>query len=229
MTILDLVFPKRCVSCRKIGDFLCANCFARLSFDVADLCLYCKKPAVLGMTHPTCRRNRRIDGCFSIVSYNRVAKRLIYSFKYKPYVSKLAEFLGQLFYEGALQKEGFMRVLKSPAIFVPIPLYSSRERERGYNHAEILANELSKRLGLPNSDVLIRNKNTKTQFKLDKEERKGNVKGAFSLRPNIPISQYPNIFLVDDILTTGATIVEAGELLKKGGAKAVFGLTFARD
>ncbi len=187
----------------------------------------------MGFTHPGCVKKGRIDGCFSIVTYNKIAKKLIYSFKYKPYVSKLAEFLGELFYEGAVQKEGLMNILKKPSVFVPIPLHNSKERQRGYNHAEILANELAKKLGIEVCNLLERTRNTKSQFGLSKEERRENIKDAFEINSKLITHNLElkdtNIFLVDDILTTGSTLVEAGEILKKTGAKAVFGLTFARD
>lgn len=228
MNLLDLVFPKRCVQCRKVGEYLCSNCFAYLSFDTKSSCLVCQRPVPDGLTHESCLTRFAIDGCFSAIPYNKTAKKLIYNFKYKPYLSSLNKFLGDLLYEAISQNESFSRVLKSSKdwVFVPIPLHSSRFKTRGYNHAEILAKELGKRLGISSSDSLKRVRKTKSQFGLKLEERRKNIKGAFETSSKLPNK---NIFLVDDIVTTGSTLLEAANVLKRSGAKKVYALTLARD
>ena len=155
---------------------------------------------------------------------------MIIKFKYDPYLTGIKKVLSDLFYEGIIQKEEFHKVLDmEKAILVPIPLYHARERKRGYNHAHILAQELSGKLNLPMAKVLKRVKNTKTQANLGKEERKKNLKDAFDTDPKF-VSQIKGkqMFLVDDIFTTGSTLLEAGKVLKKQGALSVWGLTLAR-
>lgn len=233
MSILDFLFPKKCVSCKKAGEYICTDCFTYLSFNDSSICLVCNKPAINGLTHPGCQTRYSIDGSFSSIIYNPIAKKLIYNFKYKPYLSDLRSLLSELFYEGIIQNETLARTIQQlnhkTIVLVPIPLHSSKLKKRGYNQAEILAKGLSERLGIPCSDVLIRNKNTKTQFKLDRKERAENMHGAFAVRSNISISKYPNILLVDDILTSGSTLLECSNVLKRAGAKKVFGLTLARE
>ena len=227
MQILDLLFPKRCVQCKKVGDYLCSNCFSYLSFDTKSICLVCQRPVPDGLTHRACLKKYTINGCFSAIPYNKTAKKLIYNFKYKPYLSSLNEFLGDLLYECLAQNESFNRVLKSSKdwIFVPIPLHPSRFRKRGYNHAEILAKELGKKFNLKTVDLLKRIKDTKSQYGLKLLQRKKNIKEAFisSDAKNL------NIFLVDDIVTTGSTLLEASKVLKREGAEKVYGITLARD
>lgn len=157
-------------------------------------------------------------------------RKLIYQFKYKPFVSSLSLAISELFYENLIQKEVFMTILnKSTPLFTSIPLYPSKERTRGYNHAAILAQRLSKQFAIPQKSLLKRVKNTTSQFKLKRDERLENMKGAFEL--TTPIEHYSNltIFLVDDIVTTGSTFLEAAKTLKKQGIKEVYGLAFARD
>ena len=165
MDLFGLLFPKRCVCCRKHGSYICEKCFAYLSFDTKPLCLFCDKPSFNSLTHPACRKKLTIDGCFSAVSYNKTAKKLIYSFKYKPYLRDLENLLLELFYESIIQKELFMNLIKDGNwVIAPIPLSDSKLRKRGYNQAEILAFGLSKMLNIPRKNLLKRVKNTKASL-----------------------------------------------------------------
>ena len=232
MGFLDFVFPKYCVNCKRIGAYICANCFAFLSFDVEMICLVCNRGSFDGLTHPVCRRKYTIDGAFSAINYKGVVKKLIYNFKYKPYLSDLNKTLTELFYESIIQNEIFQKALNSsPAdgpILVPIPLHPKRLKKRGYNHAKLLSIGLSKKLNLKLLEVLDRTKETKSQFGLKLKDRKENLKDAFILNTKYKIPN-TNVFLVDDILTTGSTLLEAALILKKKGAGKVWGLTLARD
>ncbi|MEX2007321.1 MAG: ComF family protein [Candidatus Levyibacteriota bacterium] len=239
MGALDFLFPKRCANCKKIGEYICTNCFAYLSFNENSICLVCNKSAINGLTHPGCRSRYSIDGSFSSIKYNPIAKKLIYSFKYKPYLSDLHSLLSELFYEGLIQNEVFAKYLQG-AILVPIPLHSSKLRKRGYNQAEILAKGLSLRLGVQPLNLLARVKNTKIQYNLNREKRIVNMKSAFALKSNVkghlPAGKAgmskvrgSTILLVDDILTSGSTLLEAANVLKRAGVKRVFGITLARE
>lgn len=229
MGFLDFLFPKYCVNCRGIGDYICSNCFSFISFDVEMICLVCNRGSIDGLTHPRCQTKYAIDGAFCGVSYKGIVKKLIYNFKYKPYLADLKKSLVELFYESIIQQEIFQNALGFSPILVPIPLSKKRLRQRGYNHSALLAEGLSKSLNLNLVEALQRTKETKSQFGLNLKDRKKNLKDAFTILPNIPITQHPNIFLVDDILTTGSTLLEAAKILKKNGVKKVWGLTLARD
>ncbi len=227
---LDFIFPKKCVSCKKLGSYLCENCFSYLSFDAKSLCLACNKPSYNSLTHPICRKKYTIDGCFSALPYNKTAQKLIYSFKYKPYLTDLKTVLVDLFYESLIQNENFNKELgRGEWIFVPIPLFSSKLKKRGYNQSEILAEELSKRFNVSFQNILKRERNTVSQVGLSNIERKLNIKNAFKLGASGYRLEARNIFLVDDVATTGSTLLEATKILKRNGAKRVIGLTLARD
>ena len=225
---MDLIFPKHCVSCRKAGDYICANCFSYLSFDFAMICLVCNKNSFDGLTHPGCKSKYAIDGAFCGVAYKGVAKKLIYNFKYKPYLADLKKSLVELFYESIIQQEIFQKAYKTRPVLVPIPLHAKRLQKRGYNHAKLLAEGLSEKLNLPVVEILQRTRETKSQFGLKLKDRRENLRNAFIFNSECKII-HPNIFLVDDILTTGSTLLEAARILKKNGAKRVWGLILARD
>lgn len=174
------------------------------------ICLVCNRNSLDGLTHPSCKNRYAIDGAFSAVSYKGVVKKLLYNFKYKPYLADLKNSLTELFYESIIQNEEFVRTIQQfnnrTIVLVPIPLHANKLRQRGYNHAEILAEILGKKLNLKVADVLKRVKQTKTQFGLSLKQRKENISGAFMLNTKYSIDN-ANVFLVDDILTTGSTLL----------------------
>lgn len=237
MRVLDFIFPKRRVNCKKPEEYICTNCFTYLSFNDNSICLICNKNSINGLTHPGCRSRYRIDGSFSSLACNSIAKKLIYRFKYKPFLLDLQSLLSELFYEGLIQNETLAKTIQQfsneTIVLVPIPLHSSKLRKRGYNQAEILAKGLSLRLGIPMENALTRVRNTKTQFKLGQVERKDNMKSAFALNSKLKTHNLQlkgkTIFLVDVILTSGPTLSEAANVLKRKIAAKVFGLTLARE
>ena len=114
-------------------------------------------------------------------------------------------------------------------VVVPVPLHRQRERERGYNQAALIAKPLAKLLGLPYKSVLL----TRIRPRPDKqvlslEERWKSVRGAFATRPGSHIDNQ-RVLLVDDVLTTGATLDSCAKTLRAAGAKSVIGLTVARS
>lgn len=227
MGVLDFFFPKACVSCKTLGFYLCSNCFSYLSFTTTEMCLVCGRGSFDGLTHPYCKGKNTIDGAFSSITYTRTAKRLIYAFKYKPYVTDLQSVLGDLFCEGLLQKELFIKHSQTQgAVFVPIPLHKKRLKQRGYNQATLLARSLSAKFGIPTASLLERVKQAQSQVGLSAKERKRNIEGAFAIKGNC----HPDtsVFLVDDVLTTGSTLLEAAAVLKRKGYKNVYGVTLAR-
>jgi ComF family protein len=108
-----------------------------------------------------------------------------------------------------------------------VPLHKSRHRERGFNQSEIVAQEISKLTGLyVLKNALKRKKNTKDQTNLSPQQREENVKGAFVVTQPDMING-KNIILVDDVITTGATLSECARMLKQAGAEKILGMTIA--
>jgi ComF family protein len=113
-------------------------------------------------------------------------------------------------------------------VVVPVPLHSQRHRERGYNQAELIARPLARRLGLPHRGVLLlRTRPRPDKHILTFRERWESVRGAFATRPGSQVDKL-RVLLVDDVMTTGATLDACAKALREAGAKSVIGLTVAR-
>lgn len=223
MGILDLIFPKTCLSCRKEGKYICENCLEKVRI-LKPACPYCEKASIDGFTHTKCRKKYGLDGLTSTWKYEGVIKKAIWAlkFKYSTEVGKeiVQSFTHELMTRGPLVKE---------SILVPIPIHWYRENVRGFNQSEEIGKIVAKEMGwgfVP--DLLIRNRPTKSQVELSVKDRKQNLRGAFSISPNIPVSQYPSIVLFDDVFTTGSTLKEAAKVLKRAGVEKVWGMTIAR-
>jgi ComF family protein len=112
-------------------------------------------------------------------------------------------------------------------MLVPVPLHAKRLREREFNQALVLAEQLSACCGLPVLDVLQRGRYTTTQTALDRDSRRQNLRNAFSMRKNASVTD-KNVLLVDDVLTTGSTLDACAAILLEQGASSVRALTVAR-
>lgn len=181
------------------------------------------------MTHPICKTSDTIDGVFSSLVYAGVVKKLMYHFKYPPYIRDLQDTLIEFFYEGLIQKENFYRIIQQQAVLVPIPLHKAKYKKRGYNQAQLLAEGLAKKFPLRVFDCLERVKNTPTQVGLSQKERQENIKDAFFLKKTAKeiIKDFKQVILVDDVVTSGSTLREAAKILKKAGVEKVWGITLA--
>ncbi len=229
--LLDLLFPKKCIRCGKIGEYVCTDCFARISFDTHLICLVCGKNSIDGLTHPKCREKYAIDGAFCGVVYQGIVRKMLYQLKYKPYVTDMQPMLLELLYESLIQQAAFMYALASKPLLISIPLSKKRLRERGYNQAEIFARGFAEKFDLKNESLLQRSKETQPQFGLSKEERGENMKGAFAMndKGSRINDKDKTAFLIDDILTTGSTLCEAAKVLKRNGFEKVWGVVLARE
>jgi competence protein ComFC len=212
-----------------MGSYICANCFTYIKFHEAGICIVCQRQAIGGLTHPVCKNKYSPDGVFSSLVYTGVVKKLVYKFKYNPNLTDLKTTLTDLFYEGLIQKEAFYKVNTKDSILVPIPLFKGKFRIRGYNQSEILANSLAKKLDLKVLNILERVRDTKTQVGLKKEERETNIKGAFVIKREFieKVKTAKQVFLIDDVVTSGATLKEAAKVLKKAGVGKVYCITLA--
>jgi len=237
MGILDFIFPKKCLNCGKTGAYFCSECLNFTSLDRERICPVCERPAIGGATHPGCLKDRSLDGFTSVFNYKGIIRKGIGKLKYK-FVSDIAGELVELFLSSLGEDENFTRFCRQPNIvLVPVPLHPSRERWRGFSQTKMLGNLIAGNLEISfQPDLLIRVKNTKPQVGLKEDERKTNIKDAFSLNPASSFPASPqggplltsNFLLFDDVWTSGSTLKEAARTLKKAGAGKVWGLTLAR-
>ncbi len=230
VNLLDLIFPKRCVGCGRIGNYFCQNCQCaiRLIFHSETICPVCERPAVAGFTHPMCRTGYTIDGFTSFFHYDGTIKKAVKALKYRLVSDVAAEFVSLIPETSFLNS--FHHKLLHP-IFLPIPLHKMRMHQRGFNQAEILGGFISHRLQIPMyTDILLRTRETKPQVEMkNKEDRLKNMHGVFGLNPKTQhVLRNKHVILFDDVFTTGATMRSAASVLKHAGANRVWAVTMAR-
>ena len=234
-SLLQVVYPPTCVSCGVAVDVphaLCASCWSRLRFisrplcerlgtpfevDVGGLIL---SPAAISVP-PLFQRAR------AAVCYDETARQLVSRFKYSDHM-ELGEALGRLMVQAGSE------LLNGADMLIPIPLHWTRLWKRRFNQAKVLADVVSKITKADGSlqvrsDVLIRIKATRHQTGLTRRHRAANLRGAFQVPSKaLPCVKQKRIVLIDDVLTTGATVNAATRALLKAGAAHVDVLTFAR-
>jgi len=192
-----------------------------------NYCIICKEDDCFGICN-TCKNSIKIlnevhqDKVISYGYYGGVLKDLILKFKYKNNFTAgdiLAEFLEEYITKNLKYKK---------YIITYIPLSKKSKKNRGFNQCEYIAEKIGRDLSIEVLDVLIKQKETKEQKKLKRDERYENIKDAFKIKKGIEVKNY-NIILIDDVVTTGATLQEAYKLLKKFEVKEIKLLTLAKS
>jgi len=206
MGILDFLFPKYCLECKKGGKYICDNCLCKVS---------------------VCNLN---TGNFALYKYEGVIRKAIISLKYK-FAFGIADELAEscLF---ALKKYEPQFLNLKFIVLVPIPLHRQRENLRGFNQSEIIGRKIADSMNWKYaSDFLVRNKNTQTQVGLKGLARHKNLLNVFSVnfRCSSQFTVHSSLILFDDVYTTGSTINEAKKVLNKAGFKKVYSLTITRQ
>jgi ComF family protein len=234
--LADLVFPPFCPVCRaRLGegrrDPLCGACWARLERIRPPVCRVCGLP--LGALPGSALDGRRCGPCRlhppafayarAAAEYGETVRRAIHAFKFGGRRA-LATPLGDLLAGVDLADVA----APGPDLLVPVPLYPSRQRQRGFNQAELLAARLGRLSGLSvDRRALRRRRGTAVQADLPARERAANVRGAFVVgRPERVAGR--DVLLVDDVMTTGATAGSCAAALLDAGAATVGVLTVAR-
>lgn len=211
INLLELVYPNVCVFCNKIcKNELCNKCKMKIIQHQIDIVI---KP-----------ENKYFKELISILKYEGIIrdKILQYKFEDKAYIYKT-------FAKIVLKNKKVCGLLKKYDIIIPVPIHKKRKLQRGYNQTQLIAKEISKNIDIKLcNNVLVKNKNTIAQSKLNKNKRKQNIKGAFKAL-NVQNIQGKSVLLFDDIYTTGSTANECSKILKEAGAKTVGVLTIAKD
>lgn len=219
---LDQVFPPRCVSCGGFGSFLCARCLAKARPAGPPRCPQCWLPAPDGGRCQRCRQRRpALTGSRAVFVYQGVARDAVHALKYDG-VSAVARPMAQE------MARVFLAWAPPVMELVPVPLAPSRRRTRGYNQSQLLARELARATGLPlRAGALERRRARQPQVRLsDYEARRRNVEGVFVPRH---LQTGVAVLLIDDVMTTGATLDACARALREGGSGPVYALTFARE
>lgn len=231
--LLDFFFPFRCLFCGKIVRQLaeaqiCPGCFSQLIFFSSPKCPRCGIGffAEEGNDH-LCSKCLTAEESFSqaraLGPYTGLLAEVITRFKYHG-ATYLAKPLGKLL--AAYQDPDFS--WSNIDLLIPVPLHPRRLRERGFNQSLLLARIISQMRKIPlDFTTLRRIRYTQPQTQVSGAERQSNIRGAFQVKTNKPLSG-KNILLVDDVFTSGNTVEECARVLIKAGAKQVNVLTLAR-
>ena len=231
--IIDILFPKECLRCGQPEEWLCPRCLNKIKYNLVDECVVCRQANPFGRTHNHCRPKSRLDGMIAAGQEDdKLLHDLIYKYKYN-FIKDLANPLAQTLINKILRlKQDGMEILFSRLIVAPVPLHPKRLRWRGFNQAALLGQTVAEIFDWQfSNNLIIRQKYTKPQMKLKRSRRLANTKGAFTGAKIDGISfnlSGKNVLLVDDILTTGATMNECAKILKAGGAGQVWGLVLSR-
>lgn len=217
--LADLFYPRRCVGCsRRASDVLCRPCFEALPEIAPPLCGRCGLPTSFEVYG--CDGCRTVDlafeGARAPLRYEGVGKGAVHALKYGGYRPVVERLMAPLM-AGSLGDERFDAV-------IAVPLHRSRLAKRGFNQAELLGRAVAGRIGAPFLDTLRAVRGTRDQVELTALMRRENVAGAFAARGPVP----GRLLLVDDVMTTGATLNECARVLKTGGAREVHALTLCR-
>lgn len=218
---LDLLFPPRCVACSRLGTWFCADCVVSVTPIPQPICPRCGLPTARQRLCFRCRkRPLELDAVRSVGVHSGALREAIHHLKFRGR-KELAAPLGQMLFT-YWQGENL-----SADLVVPVPLHPSREKERGFNQAGLLAGILAGQASLPLCETsLKRTRATAPQVGLGVEERKANVEEAFVWAGKG--LDGARILLVDDVCTTGATLEACAAALRQAGAGAVRALTLAR-
>ncbi len=227
----SLFYPAACVVCTaplESPGYLCATCRAKAPRITAPFCAKCSEPfpaAIIGpFTCANCaHRTLHFDAAVASYRSRGIVRKLVHEFKYgqqRHLRHPLAAWLAETLHDVRLRDRHF-------DLIVPVPLHPARERERGFNQALLLAEELSRIASLPLRCVLDRIRYTTTQTAYDRAERMENLHDAFRLRKNADVRGL-RVLLIDDVLTTGSTLSECARVLKAAGAISVYAATAAR-
>lgn len=218
--LADLFYPQRCVGCaERASDLLCAGCFEALPRIERPLCRRCGLPTAFDT--PVCEnckgRDLHFDSARAPLRYEGVGQEIVHALKYRGYMPVVPRLAAPLML-GALLGDGEFDAV------VPVPLHRSRLARRGFNQAAVLAREAGAALGVGCSETLRSARRTRDQVELSAAERRENVAGAFVADERMR----GRVLLVDDVLTTGATLSACAGVLREAGAEEVHALSVCR-
>jgi ComF family protein len=222
MSVLEkfiaLVAPHHCLNCGMEGVLLCDVCVARLP-RMPSRCYRCLRLTDAYAVCTACRKSSALAAVFVATTYTDTAKKLIRCYKFE---------------RAQAAKHDITRIIaarfgKVPpdTLFVPVPTATSRVRERGYDQAKLMARQLARACGGRYAPLLLRSGQSK-QVGASGQMRRMQLADAFRVTSADMLRTSVRIILVDDVLTTGATLEAAGRVLKRAGAQRVTAVVFAQ-
>lgn len=226
--IIDYILPKRCFSCMELiqdDNGFCGTCWKDLNFITSPFCNRCGKEFELEFTgYSEClaciNKLPEFTSSRSLLKFDEHSKNLVHAFKYYD-KTILADCFASMLYAR------YKNDLQNADIIIPIPMHRIKRLLRMYNTAQLLGKSISAISDLPvYCDILYKTKWTKSQSSLSRKQRLTNINGSMLLK-NAEKIKGKNIVLIDDVITTGATVNYSSKLLKKAGVKDIIVLSIA--
>lgn len=215
MSLLELLLPPACAGCGRPRGLLCDACLADFAppsddtdrFAAADAGVVIGDALLVGL---------------AAFRYATTVRRALAALKFGG-----AHRLAPILVAAAVPALHRLCAISGPAVLVPVPVHRDRRRARGYNQAELLARGLASRTGMPTVDILRRTLPTTRQHRLNRAARLRNLRGAFAVADGAQVP--PVAIVVDDIITTTATLEACAATLSAAGCGAVYGFAIARE
>ncbi len=221
-TLWDTLFPARCLGCGRRGVALCPGCRAALPYLPAGICPRCASPRPSPARCRVCQRlPSALASVRAVCAYEGPARKAVHLLKFRS-GRYLAPTLGEL-----LRQVVERRPLRVDLV-VPAPLSAARLAQRGYNQAELLAVEIADAAGGVLAPGVLAREDRPPQQTLSAAKRRRNVRGAVHCAHAAEVAGM-RVLVVDDVMTTGATLGACADALSDAGASWIGGLVFARD
>ncbi len=227
-SILGLISPNLCIACGKEGSIMCDNCLQTAGEPIPSRCVGCMAMTEQYRTCNTCRGWLDVYAVYVAVSYEGIYGQLVKKFKFDVN-RQAASAMAGLMLESIEDLE-----IPENALYCPIPTAPSRIRQRGFDHAKLLSNKLISNIANSKeapwkgkvSYLLGRNTNVR-QLGASRAKRIEQMKNEFYVKKPEDVNGR-TVYIIDDVLTTGASLSAAAKTLKEAGAKRVYGIIFAQ-
>ncbi|MBN1464031.1 MAG: ComF family protein [Paludibacteraceae bacterium] len=223
--LINLLLPQKCIICGKFGDVLCTSCTNNFEPLKTPYCIVCDRTSKSGLTHEKCKivnKNAPTQVHSAFIYKNAVRdviKKAKYGGKYFSGLKKLTHL--------AVNFVNMAEYNYRDYLIVPIPLNVKKFKTRGFNQASIISNIVARELNCKiNNNLLTRTVFTAPQFEKNRKERFNSLEGVFSCSDSLEGSK---LLIVDDVCTTGATLLQAAKTLYSAGAEDVRCFTLAKS
>lgn len=217
--IIKYIAPHLCIVCQAEGKIMCDACRITTVIPLPSSCFLCNKVTQDFAVCKGCSKKTKLRRVWAVSLYDGVVKKVIWHFKYK-YVRAASAVLAAMIKDAV--------VLPKYDLVTFIPTASTRVRSRGFDHAELLAHACALEMNMPCRRLLERTTQTR-QVGATRKDRMLHMEQAFRLRVHSSTLQHKRVLIVDDVVSTGATLMAAAKVLKRGGARSVDAVVVARN
>jgi len=226
--LLNYFFPRLCIGCNTPGVYICATCSKRIGECSTQKCYKCHKPSPYGLVHWGCKTHSSLLGVFSLFLYRGVGGRVIKYAKYRRQQEVVSDLFSCISHTTQSQLYDFI-VYSKPNVFIPVPLHKNTLNMRGFNQSARFSQNITQLFGVPTASIFEKLSEREPQSKMSQSMRVKNVRGAYRINPrNTTLLKEKTVCIVDDVITTGATLEDLLRLLRPL-SKRVFGITLLRS